>query len=622
MRKKLLNLRAKLVFIFLILALVPLVTIGWFSLKITEELIVSMVVRQLQNVAVDKVALLEHWLNERQADLSVIAGTSLLQSLNPELMVPYLDLIRHNYGVYKELAVISAAGDVVCSSREGFAPLNTIENPVYQVRNSLYVSDITYAPEEKESTFHIAAPIFNDSETLAGTVYGRVGTNKIVFFILNVSLGKTGECYLVDKDGRFLAHKDPSRILKENISQTGSFRNIFQKRDSKKAYLDYRGIEVLGTSLNVQGKDWYIVVEQDRDEAFHSVKNLKYIVFLTIFIGIGSAMMLTWLISHHIVKPIRILSKFAGYIADSKFDEEIIKSNRQDEIGRLYHAFNNMSVKLKARQDNLVLKVELKEAELKETDIILRKTKLLAERSEKFAAMGRMGAAVAHEIRTPLTSLKLFLESAQDRIEQSVEDEEDFSIAMQQIKRIEGTINRFLDFTKPRDLIYSEIDIPELINDVLFVIKPLVNRQECTLSINVVESLPKISGDRKLLAEALINVLVNALESIPEHGTVSVASSVEHLEMNGTVRTSIRIDVSDTGLGIAEERIDNIFEPFFTTKASGTGLGLPLVLNTIRSHGGIIRVKSKIQQGTTFSILLPLEFNEPLYENHGKNIDH
>lgn len=377
------NLRIKLMLIFLLLVLVPLVTIGWFSLKTTEALIVNMVIRQLQNVAVDKIVLLEHWLDERKADLKVIAETSLLKSMDSDLITPYLDLIRNKYGVYKDLTVISASGDVISRSREGSDPAEQTDNASpYTIKESLFMSEITYIPEEKESTFIIAAPIFSDNGKLAGTIYCRVGTNKIVFFILNVSLGETGECYLVDKEGRFLAHKDPSRILKENISQTGSFKNIFQKEDGKKSYFDYRGIDVMGTSLKIRGTDWYIVVEQDREEAFHSVKNLKHIIYLTILLGIGSALMLTWIISYHMIRPIRALSNYAGFIADSNFDKAIIKYKRNDEIGMLYRAFENMSFRLKERQSDLEQKVELKKAELKETDKILKKTKLVAERSE------------------------------------------------------------------------------------------------------------------------------------------------------------------------------------------------------------------------------------------------
>ncbi len=603
------TLRAKLLLIFLIVALAPLATIGWFSITTTEELIGNMVHRQLYNVALDKIALLEHWLEERKADITVMADTSLLKSMNPEVIAPYLDLMRRQYGVYRDFTLVSASGAILLSTRPAPSSSGDQSEPEYTVRRSLYLSDITYLPEENESTFHIAAPVLDDSGNLAGTLYGRAGTARIVYYVLTVSLGETGECYLVDKDGRFLAHKDPSRIFAENITQTGSFQNIFEKRNGKEAYLDYRGIEVLGTSSSVAGTDWHVVVEQDKEEAFESAKKLKRIVYLTLFLGIGIAMILTWIVSHHIIRPIRALSRSAGLIADSKYDEAVLDTRRGDEIGMLYRAFENMLLRLRERQNDLEQKVESRDARIKETDTILKETQLIAERSEKFAALGSMGAAVAHEIRTPLTSLKLFLESIQDQIEGSADDHEDFLIAMGQIRRMEGTINRFLDFARPRNPVFSEIDITNLIADVLLMVKPLANRQECKIEVQSEDNLPSITGDRQLLAEALINLFVNALEATPGHGTISITSVLDHFDQSGAKTPCIRVDIQDTGCGIPQDRIDRIFEPFFTTKASGTGLGLPLVLHTVQSHGGIMRVKSAKQQGTAFSIYLPLGFH-------------
>ncbi len=602
------SLRAKVMLLFLVLTLAPLAGIGWFSIRTTEHLVASMMIRQLENVAADKVAILERWLDERKADLMVMAGTSLVKSMDPEQMAPYLDLIQEKYGVYREIAVVSATGDLVFRSRSDRSPAGRKDKEEYVVRDSLYISDITYEPEEMESAFNIAAPVYDDDGTIAGTIYGSVGTNKIIVFILNVSLGETGESYLVDQDGRFLAHKEPRRILSENISQSESFKNIFEQRDRKKAYLDYRGIAVLGTFRKVSGTDWYVVVEQDRDEAFESADTLKRIIYLTLLLCIGSALALTWIISWHIVSPIRALSRYSEVIANAQFDKPLHTLDRTDEIGMLFQSFENMSRKLQERQNHLEQTVGLREAELKETDMVLQKTRLVAERSEKFAAMGRMGAAVAHEIRTPLTSLKLFLESVEAEIGVSEEYAADFTMAMQQITRIETTINRFLDFTRPRDPVFLEIDVAGLMAEVISIVRPLVNRHECTMEVRVNDHLPAITGDRKLLADALINLFVNALEAMPEHGVLTVTAEPDQfINIDGAAKIPcVRIEIRDTGCGISGDQLEFLFEPFYTTKASGTGLGLPLVATTIRHHGGVIRVNSTPGQGTSFSIFLPL----------------
>jgi signal transduction histidine kinase len=358
-------------------------------------------------------------------------------------------------------------------------------------------------------------------------------------------------------------------------------------------------------------------VEQDRDEAFQSLDVLRLIIYLTILLCIGSAFMLIWIISYHIVNPIRNLSHSADILANSEFEKAIVKIDRRDEIGMLYHAFDNMTLKLKERQESLARQVNLKDAELKETGSILRHTKLIAERSEKFAAIGRLGAAVAHEIRTPLTSLKLFLESVHAEIEVSPEYQEDLIIAMKEIKRIEATINRFLDFSKPQELIISDIDISQLIEDILSIIKPMINKIECTLDVRIENDLQEIRGDKKLLGEALINILVNSLEVMPHHGSLFVSAGRDVYHSNNDSLPCIRIDVKDTGPGIPEYQIENIFDPFFTTKPSGTGLGLSITAKTIKNHGGFIRVKSEINQGTTFSLFLPVKINRQIFEQNG-----
>lgn len=617
------SLRAKVALLFLAFTLVPLLVIGYASHIYSEQLLIKMVVRQLENVAEDKASLLTAWLKERRADISMVAETSLVRSMEPGQMAPYLELIREKYDVYRELLVVSATGQLIAASPSRAAVIAGEVDSRYQGRQRFYVSEITSSGAEKESSFLLGAPV----PAIAGgsfeaMVYGRVGTEKIIDSLLKVSLGATGECYLVDREGRFLAHKEPQRILTENISQSESFRNIFAKVDPVGAYLDYRGIEVLGASRQVGESSWYIVVEQDRDEAFAAADRLKALLWLAFFLCIVSAFLFASLISSHIVAPIRKLSHYAARVAERQFEPALATSARGDEIGTLWHSVGEMATRLRERHLQLEEKVGRQEAELKETDLMLQKTRLMAERSEKFAAMGRMGAAVAHEIRTPLTSIKLFLESVQEESDISGEFEEDFAIAMNQISRIEGTINRFLDFARPQDLVLAEIAVQPFLVNLLTMVRPQINRQECLLTVAIDDDLPPVTGDRKLLGEALINLLVNALDALPVHGTVSVSARVERSVIDEQEHDCLRIDIGDTGQGISVEHRQKIFEPFFTTKTTGTGLGLPLVLTTVRNHGGTVRVSSEIGQGTVFSIFLPISAHPTLGKAYGKDSRH
>ena len=653
------NLQIKVGLLFLLVTLMPLGIVGTSSTRTAENLIINMVSNELENVAADKAALLERWISERQIDLQVVAGSSILKSMDPEQIAPYLKLVQKKYGVYEGFVVVSRNGSVVFNSQGGQVNTSTLPSPFSAVvakattrpsqplRRSglaksakgeglgggekekwyeepmagrLYLSGISLDPGRRQSLFRISAPIVGNNTQIKGVVCATVGTRTILSIILRVSLGETGECYLVDKDGTFLAHKEPGRILTENIAQSESFKNIFGGENHRSIYSDYRGIEVLGASRKVADSDWYLVVEQDRDEAFRSADRLKRYVYLVLAFSACGAMILAWLLSFYIVHPIRTLSGAANTLAGGKFQAAAVKTNRTDEIGVLYHAFQHMANRLQEMQLGLKEKVDLTEEELRETDVRLKKTELAAARSEQLAALGRLAAGVTHEIRTPLTSLKLFLESVRGEIVISPEYQEDFQIAMHQVKRIESTINRFLDFAKPQEPIFSMIDTTQLIQDALLLVRPKANQQQVELRVMVDDNLPKIRGDRKQLGEVLLNLMVNALEAMVNQGELTVSAFMDRFELGGKPRDCVCIDVSDTGPGIDEKNISMLFDPFFTTKASGSGLGLSIVQGTVRRHGGDVKVQSAKGEGTTFSVFL-LPITAQGIEQYGKDID-
>ncbi len=593
------NLQNRVMLLFLLCALVPLSIVGTFSIRTAEELITEMVSSQLENVADDKAALLDRWMSERKSDLKVVAGSSILRSMDPGQIAPYLQLVEDNYQVYQGFIVVSDNGEAVFDSFGKGRRFEQEEWYKESLEGRLYSSNIFLDPKASESVFYISAPIYDERGHIQGVTCATVGTGTILSIILRVALGETGECYLVDGDGAFLAHKDPKRILTDNIAQSESFKKIFGAERHKKIYTDYRNIEVLGTSRKVAGADWYLVVEQDRDEAFHETDRLKRYVYIATIFSIFGAVVLAWLLSFYVANPIRGLSEAAESLARGDFDNALVESNRSDEIGMLYNAFASMAKQLQARQHGLEERVDFQQAELK-------KTGLAAARSQQLAALGRLAAGVTHEIRTPVASLKLFLESAKAEIEISPEYEEDFEIAMGQIKRIEATINRFLNFAKPQEPLFSLINVKELIDEVLLVVRPKANQQETIVNVQIEGELPEIEGDRKQVGEAIVNLMVNSLEAMPHRGELTVSA---RLDRSGTTDGStgrMLIKIADTGPGIDEAGFDRIFDPFFTTKASGTGLGLSIVQTIIRGHGGEILLENVPGKGAAFSLFLPM----------------
>jgi len=603
------NLQLKVTLVFLLIALLPLGTVSIFSVRTANRVIQSIVQNQLENVAADKQAILERWLMERKADVQVLAGSAAARQLGSSEAAAYFELVRDQYGVYRRFLIGDADGTVVydgggdcgasCASEEWYR--QAIVGPPY-------MSEIELAAAGQESVFRLAAPIRDPEGAVQGVLCATVSTHPIVASVLRVELGKSGECYLVDKEGTFLAHKDSRRILHENIAQSESFKHIFEDLGGQAIYTDYRGIQVLGAARSLEGIDWHVVVEQDRDEAFGPSDQLQRNIWIVIGATVVGAVGLSALLAWYVASPIRTLSDGARTLARGEFDSAlpVLRTTRRDEIGALYAAFADMADQLKDRHARLETRMGLTEVELRKVEAELKSTLEAAARSERLAALGRLASGVAHEIRTPLTSLKLFLQSVEEDVAVSPEQSEDYRIGMRQVARIEKTINHFLDFARPQQPVLAELDFALLVDEVLEVIRPRANHQDVEIRESIAAGLPRVEGDVRQLSEVLVNLSVNALDATPDGGRLTISVAAETAGPDSAEPGRVRIDVADSGTGIPKEDLPRLFEPFFTSKAAGSGLGLAIVKGTVERHGGTVEVSTRPGAGTTFSVSLPV----------------
>ena len=602
------SLRFRVAFAFLGASTIPLAAVGWFAVHAAKRQVVFIVANQLANVAADKQALVHRWMQERKADLAVIAGSAALRSLDPRPIADYLRLIERQYRVYHRFVVVGRDGKIVYESTT--APEHNPDEAqccreAMELGSSM--SAVCWDAARQEAVFYIAEAIADADSKPAGAVCATVGTQAILAQVLNVSLGETGECYLVDRSGTFLAHKQPERIFKENIAQSESFTNLFGGARLGSIYTDYRGVPVLGASQPIPDTPWYVVVEQDRDEALSGAASMARHILLAMAVTTICVVGLSWTLASHVTLPIRALSEAADALAAGDFDRigRVEPLRRHDEIGTLDRAFRRMAGQLGNRHAELQQQIGTTEDQLRKSEDKLRQTLQAAARSERLAALGRLAAGVAHEIRTPLTSLKLFLQSLRDETEFPPDEAEDFAVAMRQVQRMETTINLFLDFARPKAPCLAEIDFAKLVEDALVVVRPRASQQEVEIVGAVAERLPRVEGDARQLGEALVNLMVNALEVMPQGGRLSIVVKPDLPEAAGSQGRGVRIEVCDTGPGIPESDMERLFEPFFTTKASGSGLGLAIVQGIVDRHGGTISVRSRLNAGTTFTIWLP-----------------
>ncbi len=599
----------KLAITFLLASLVPLGIVSLYTIHAADSLIESIVTNQLENLAAEKQQLLQRWISERVADLEVAANSPVVKSLDPASIDAQFQIMHLQYKVYPCFVVAAADGKTIYHSYRTGVGENVADQPWFRqaISGERYMSAAHIEAEDRESVFELAAPILDDSSRPKAAACLTVSTEAIRHGVLKVSLGATGECYLVDQAGTFLAHQDPARILKSNISRSDSFTHIFLNKTARPIYTDYRGISVFGASRAIPGTEWFVVVEQDEKEAFEPSSQLRWNLYLTLLLTVMCAVGISLFLAHSLATPIRELSDATHALAQGDFQHSLLHtpSKRRDEVGMLHRAFQYMAAQLHDRHAKLEIRVGATEAELLQTDRRLQIAILAAARAEHLASLGRLASGVAHEIRTPLAALKLYMQSAQEDLDISPEFSEDFRIALQQVERIENTVNHFLNYVRPQEPVLTKLDFPKLIHDALSVVRPRANHQKVDIALTLSSPLPTVLGDQNQLGDALINLLVNALDAMPDGGSLKLAVESATTYQNGKSRNGVRLDVIDNGPGIAEPDLEKLFEPFFTTKASGSGLGLSIVQNTVQRHGGTVSVNTQPDRGTTFSLFLP-----------------
>ena len=252
-------------------------------------------------------------------------------------------------------------------------------------------------------------------------------------------------------------------------------------------------------------------------------------------------------------------------------------------MGTLSRNFNDMAAELEKKQE---LEAKLQQA-------------------EKSAVIGRLGSAIAHEIRNPLNYINLTLDHlrskfAPDDDERKRTFEKLTSQLKSEVARINQQISDFLNYSRPANVHLRPIDARQVIEDSLRIVEAQADEQDIKITVVEQEEVPEVMGDPEFLRSVFNNLFINAVQAMGQGGgKLNVRISP------GEYASFVRIEVSDTGAGIPQESLEKIFEPYFSTKETGTGLGLAIVQKVVEMHHGTIEADSVEGEGTKFTVRLP-----------------
>lgn len=371
------------------------------------------------------------------------------------------------------------------------------------------------------------------------------------------------------KIGQPITHKRKELIIKaelgDPVSEEGSAYNVIVPVIAGNTQYGYIHLRV--------NKDDFTKVLQD-----NTIKRISAAIFV-FSIGI----VLTILLSRHYTKPIEQIAEATVRVAAGDLNQHInVRGN--DEVATMANSFNLMVSKLKETKS---LKERLREA-------------------EHLSAIGQLSRTIAHEIRNPLNFISLSIEHMHDKLApEDINKQNKFKELIngikQEITRLNRLVNDFLDYSRPMKLDIKKVNIKELLDDIIALIWAKAEASKI-----IIRRLDDVSIDLNLDAElfksCIMNVISNAIQSM------------EYLDKDNkvlTIKTEITnnnliLSISDTGVGIKSDDIDNVFEPFFSTKPNGLGLGLSMTKRVIEEHNGKVEIISEKGRGTDVIFILPI----------------
>jgi len=431
---------------------------------------------------------------------------------------------------------------------------------------------------------------------------------------------------ITDKNGKVIGHSSKREL--------GNFIKIGKEDLKKWQYIDNEGVR--HSNIPIMAGDTFIGVlkagiseHKINQYVTEATRNLKNYILILSFLALGITFLMSFMLSKTLIKPLQRLKEKMSNIQADKLelcqnqaivlckdifscaktgcpaygkercwliekakenckechnidckDCYVYKVSCGDEIGYLIEAFNEMIIKLKNSLE------ELDKA---------TKEKLKLEKS---SAMAEMAMTVAHEIKNPLNAIKASTAYIKSNFEGEVL-REFLSIIDRETERLNELITSFLAYARPVPLKYEKGSINKSLMDVIKLIENEVQDEGKNLKVELDESLPEFYFDNHQFKQAILNLLVNAMDATKKGDTITVKTLKKD--------SKVTITIADTGVGIPEELLSKIFEPFFTTKTTGSGLGLACVERIIKDHDGSITVNSKKNTGTEFIIELPLK---------------
>lgn len=601
---------------------VGMVLLGVIPFSLAVSVGIYLAYRNLQRQAEDRLGTLplpvlrrmESLLYARWNDVHLLSHMPLFwKAQEAEYQAAILQRAAQIYRPYALVALADDRGRVVASSDPKFVNADVRQNRWFREARkisyrdwhtsarSIYISD-PYVPAagDGKPVMCFNSPVYDPREYFKGVLHSEVKLHVLTPFLASLRLGDTGRALLITEEGKvILDDRDALPPFKVGVARHGAFERALAGGEATVIRdRDIEGDRALVSAFQLKGFSYYpgvrlfVLVSQKEREIYAPIRDMLLFYMLAGFLGVGLISLGGFILfDRNISMPLaRLMGAVRSLTERGPTLEGEVVIHSKDEIGELALAFSTMVRTLATKEKT--------QKELQEQ--LLRK--------ECLAAIGEMVAGVAHQIKNPLSTIKVAAQTLKEELPAEALSHAALTRIDKEVNRLSQLLRAFFDFAAPREPQRSRCDLQAIVQEALSHVEEERRQTGVQVSERYAEDLPLLIVDPQQMLQVFVNLFRNALQAMSGGGILSVTAKTYTPEREGPVPSDPRVSVcvSDTGCGISAENLPKIFQPFFTTRPSGTGLGLALVYKVVQRHGGEARVNSQPGRGSAFELLLPL----------------
>ena len=509
---------------------------------------------------------------------------------------------------FNSISILNLQGQILASTEATLVGTDHAQQDFFVQGQTQPQEDYFVLDESQNLNIRFSGPLVLDGQLL-GVLLIEADAKNFIDLMDDASLGESGELALVQKNkgGAIVfinpLRFDPAEALRvvANPDPQSPAWQAFEREEKQMAGKNYRQEPVYAVTKRLQNLHWAIVASVPQSEMQNQLKTLRNQLFVAALLVMGVAFFVSWLVANFLTKPLSNLTKTVVQIAQGDWQREIKSSSATNEIGLLAQSLNQM----KNTFFQSLEEVRQVNQELQTVNANLKTAQAQLMQATKLASLGEMATGIAHELSQPLQIIQMSMELGKEDIaaQNYKGATEHFAIIERQIDRAATIISHLKAFgRKTSSAQLKEVSINQIIEDSLILIDNLFRNQNIALVKELANGLPWIRGNSIQLEQVLLNLLLNARDALRERPEkiIKIRSWKEEQHL--------KIEIEDNGLGMEEAIQNQIFDPFFTTKeeGEGTGLGLSISHSIIQQHQGTLQVRSVSQQGTVFTISLPI----------------